>query len=277
MTSRLVLTGQQNFDEITKFFNDAGPDARIRARKSGDVVELYVRDLSLKGRLQEWWNTNSDQRKAGYQSAKLKIESSILNNSNKTAKDSAEEHFRFASVFEAHKQDFVASEILGLQNQFSSRDEISSSLDMTFPLRTSLTVGKGAELTGPDQAAYNAMAEDLLNADPSQLVKVFKNLSGGKYASDELHQYLAEFKKFVALNSTKKNPQEEEIDIDLVAAKTCLIVIAEMKTQIGLVRERDDEQKFSKLKDDASILTEQTWNLLADWSEKLLETSTPKA
>lgn len=111
MTSRLVLTGQQNFDEITKFFHDAGPDARIRARKSGDVVELYVRDLSLNGRLQEWWNTNSDQRKADYRSAKLKIELSILSKNNRTAEHRAEVHYRFNSLFEAHKQDFVASRL----------------------------------------------------------------------------------------------------------------------------------------------------------------------
>ena len=49
MTPRLVLTGQKSFEEITKFFKEAGPDARIRAKKHGDVVELYVRDLSIKG------------------------------------------------------------------------------------------------------------------------------------------------------------------------------------------------------------------------------------
>jgi len=271
MTQKLVLTGQNSFEEITKFFKEAGPDARIRAEKRGDVVELYVRDLSIKGRLQEWWKTNSDQRKECYESAREIIELSILNSK------SAEEHFRFGSLFEAHKQDFVASEILGLQDQFSSRDEISSSLDKIFPLSTSLTVGRGAELTRPDQAAYDAMAEDLLKADPSQLEKAFKNLSGGKYASDELHQYLVEFKKFVALNSTIKNPQEEEMDVDLVAAKTCLIVIAEMKTYINSLDETDDRQELVELHKDASILTETTWDLLADWSENLLEIATPKA
>lgn len=271
MTQKLVLTGQNSFEEITKFFKEAGPDARIRAKKNGDVVELYVRDLSIKGRLQEWWKTNSDQRKECYESAREIIELSILNSK------SAEEHFRFGSLFEAHKQDFVASEILGLQDQFSSRDEISSSLDKIFPLSTSLTVGRGAELTRPDQAAYDAMAEDLLKADPSQLEKAFKNLSGGKYASDELHQYLVEFKKFVALNSTIKNPQEEEMDVDLVAAKTCLIVIAEMKTYINSLDETDDRQELVELHKDASILTETTWDLLADWSENLLEIATPKA
>ena len=271
MTPRLVLTGQNSFEEITKFFKEAGPDARIRAEKHGDVVELYVRDLSIKGRLQEWWNTNSDQRKECYESAKQKIESSIL--SSKTA----EEHSHFASLFEAHKQDFVASEILGLQDQFSSQDEISSSLDKTFPMRISLTVGGGTELTRPDQAAYDAMAEDLLNADPRQLVKAFKNMSGGKYASDELHQYLVEFKKFVALNSTIKNPLEEEMDIDFVAAKTCLTVIAEMAKYVSPLDDTSDKQKLMELRKDASIMTEATWKLLFVWTDKLLETATTKA
>ena len=272
MTRSLVLTGENNFDEITKFFTEAGPDARIRARQTahGGGVEIYIRDLSLKGRLQEWWNTNSDQRKACYQSAKQNIESSILNSKL------AEEHNHFGSLFEAHKQDFVASEILGLQNQLSSRDEISSSLDKIFPLNILLTVRKNAEPTRSNQKEYDDMAKNLLDANPNQLVKVLKKWSGGEFASSELHQYLAEFNKYVALNFSQTNPSNGAILIDFVAAKNFLIAINEIVKSSKRLDSGNDEKKVKEMGSDFSILSEATWEALAKWSEELLKTSTPK-
>lgn len=125
MTRSIVLTEQTKFAAIQKFFAEAGLDARIRARKSADgtAVELYVRDMSLTGRLQEWWNTKSDERKGWYQQAKNSLESIILKSERK------EDHVYFNSTFEAHKQDFFGSEILGLQEKLDAKHTVEKAFN----------------------------------------------------------------------------------------------------------------------------------------------------
>ena len=70
MTKPLIIGKNTDIATLADFFNRAGPDARIRARTSGGVTELYVRDMSVSGRLKEWFLTKGEDRKNAYHAAK---------------------------------------------------------------------------------------------------------------------------------------------------------------------------------------------------------------
>ncbi len=73
MSLSLTIGQKTDIATIADFLDRAGPDARIRARMSGNTTELYVRDMSIVGRLKEWLSTKEEDRKNAYETAKALI------------------------------------------------------------------------------------------------------------------------------------------------------------------------------------------------------------
>jgi len=272
MTPRLVLTGQNSFEEITTFFKEAGPDARIRAKKHGDVVELYVRDLSIKGRLQEWWKTNSDQRKKCYESAKLQIQLSILNNNNKAV----EEATQFGYQFEAHKQDFVASEILNLEQKINAKNELDAVFtNFEVPKSIDHVLKEEFRLSKPE--ALQVMAQALGQVKPDKLAKVLSNLSNGKFSERELRQNFSDFLKVVKLNSGENTSKNNLEAVDFVSARKFLIALKDAAALGHAAFPESRKPDVSSFVHDIPSINENTWNLLDALVQHLPATSDPEA
>jgi hypothetical protein len=223
MAQSLKLTETTSINDIAKFFADAGSDARILARQTanGGGVELYVRDLSLKGRLQEWRNTTADERKQSYASAKQSIDSIIGKDNLKNVS------VRSQSVYEAHKQDFVATEMLNLQEQINAKKELDAVVT-NFEVPKSIDHPLKEESSQSKPEAFQVMAQALGQAKPDKLAAALSNLSNGKLSERELRQNFSDFLKVVKLNFGGNKQKNEMEAINFVSAKKFLIALKDI-------------------------------------------------
>ena len=265
MAQSLKLTETTSINDIAKLFAEAGSDARIRARKSGDVVELYVRDLSLKGRLQEWRNTTANERKQSYASAKQSIDSII-------GKDSLKKiSVRSQSVYEAHKQDFVATEILNLQQQINAKKELDAVVT-NFEVPKSIDHVLKEESSQSKPEAFQVMAQALGQAKPDKLAAALSNLSNGKLSERELRQSFSDFLKVVKLNLGENKQKNEKEAINFVSAKKFLIALKDIAQTSYALAPRFRTPDVSFLRNDISSIDAYTWDLLDALVKHLPET-----
>lgn len=219
MTRSIVLTKDTDIAAIQQFFAEAGPDARIRARKNADetAVELYVRDLSLTGRLQEWWNTKSDERKGCYQQAKKSLELIIRDSK-------PEDHVYFKSKFEAHKQDFFGEEILGLQKQLDAKHTVEKALNQKFNLTLQLKTqypGIQQKQSKPPQELV-ALDENLQASDPKKITTLLSKVLGKEYKLTDLQRNFNEFREFIHFKCGAENSNDDGMKFDFVAIENFL-------------------------------------------------------
>ena len=270
MAQSLKLTKTTSINDIAKFFAEAGSDARIRARKSEGAVELYVRDLSLKGRLQEWRTTTAKKREQSYATAKQCIDSIIGKDNFKNIS------VRSQSVYEAHKQDFVATEMLNLQQQINAKNELDAVFtNFEVPKLTYHVLKK--EFRPSKREAFQYMAQALGQAKPDKLAAALSNLSNGKLSERELRQNFGDFLKVVKLNyggNASKNKMEA---VDFVSARKFLIALKDIAQSCFALDPTYRQPGVSFLSNDISSINENTWNLLDALVQHLPETSNPEA
>ena len=257
MAQSLKLTETTSINDIAKFFADAGSDARIRARQTanGGGVELYVRDLSLKGRLQEWRTTTANEREKSYASAKESIDSIIGKDNLKNVS------VRSQSVYEAHKQDFVATEMLNLQEQINAKKELDTIFYTVNPPQTEDQLTKAQQDITKKQA-YDHMAAVLGEASPDKLAAALSNLSNSKLSERELRQNFSDFLKVVKLNFGENKSENEVEAINFVSAKKFLIALKDIAQSCYALAPGSRQPDVSFLSNDISFIDEYTWNLL---------------
>lgn len=272
MAQSLKLTETTSINDIAKFFAEAGPDARIRARQNanGSGVELYVRDMSLKGRLQEWRNTTADERKQSYATAKQRIDSIIGKDNLKNIS------VRSQSVYEAHKQDFVATEMLNLQQQINAKKALDA-VFTNFEVPKSIDHALKEESSQSKPEAFQAMAQVLGQAKPDKLAAALSNLSNGKLSERELRQNFGDFLKAVKLNCGSNESKNKAEAVNFVSAKKFLIALKDIAQSCYVLAPVSRKPDVSFLSNDISSIDASTWNLLDALVKQLPETSNSEA
>ncbi len=186
----LSLTIGKNTDiaTIADFFDRAGPEARIRARTSGNSTELYVRDMSVSGRLIEWLLTREDERKSAYDAARSLITDCVKNEAG-TNTEKSQALNQILNALGAHQHDFRTEEI------GKSIDQLSN--DIRQP-RARDAVELGFQSIGVDESVWLRHLTDKLS-DPGvdqladeicQLLKKPGHTESIRAGLDSLRAYL---------------------------------------------------------------------------------------
>ena len=188
MSQSLTIGKNTDIAAIADFFDRAGPEARIRARTAGNSTELYVRDMSVSGRLKEWLLTREDERKNAYDAAKSLIADCARNGAGTNLEKSEALH-QVLNAISAHRHDFRAEEI------GKSIDRLSD--DIRQP-RAREAVELGFQSMGIDESVWLRHLTDKLS-DPGadqladeicQLLKKPGHAESMRAGLDSLRDYL---------------------------------------------------------------------------------------
>ncbi len=202
----LMVTGTTTLDDIKKFIETAGPDARIRAKATQDGAQLYVRDMSLSGRALEWLTTREKDRTDGYAKAKDLITQKLTSAENLASGQAALDHLK--KSVEAHKHDFYTNEIT------AGFKAVSNAISRKMVIKDIVISGRDAVRGNADQ-----LAAVLQKQDHHAIVKAIASGLGaheGAAKSSDIEENLksgfTEFCKFMDTKGGGENAGEINFD-----------------------------------------------------------------